>query len=381
MLQCRQSIVHSSVWRLTPRLRMAPSMSITLKQLSQLAGAHPSTVARVLHADPRQRVSSELRERILALAREHDYRPNSVARSLRTKRTAVFGALIPDIANPFFASVLRGMEDAAAERDYSIILANTDDLPTREAHSLAMLRDRQVDGLLLATARLHDPAIEQLAAERVPFVLVNRHTDPITPNCVVPDDYGGAAAAVEHLLALGHQRIAHIAGSGDASTGYLRQQAYRDTLRKHGVDHYPDQDALLVRGSFRETGGYEAMRTLLNLSEIPTAVFAVNDLAALGAIHAAQAAGLRVPQDISVIGFNDLFHATHMLPGLTTMQVPHRAMGSRAIQMLLDMILTGVMPEHPLLLPVTLIARESTGPAPHRRSSGRARRTNATPTR
>ena len=116
-----------------------------------------------------------------------------MARSLRTKRSAVLGALIPDIANPFFASILRGMEDAAAERDYSIILANTDDLPAREAHGLAMLRDRQVDGLLLATARRNDPAIEQLAAERIPFVLVNRHTNPITPNAVVPDDYAGAA--------------------------------------------------------------------------------------------------------------------------------------------------------------------------------------------
>lgn len=362
-------------------LRTATSMPITLKQLSQLAGAHPSTVARVLHADPRQRVSAELRERILTLAREHDYRPNSVARSLRTKRTSVFGALIPDISNPFFASVLRGMEDAVAERDYSIILANTDDQPTREAHGLGMLRDRQVDGLLLATARLHDPAIEQLATERIPFVLVNRHTDPITPNCVVPDDYTGAVAAVEHLLTLGHRRIAHIAGSNDASTGYLRQKAYRETLRKHDVDHYHDQDALLMPGSFRESGGYEAMTSLLNLAEIPTAVFAVNDLAALGAIHAILAAGLRVPQDISVIGFNDLFHATHMMPGLTTLQVPHRMMGVRAAQMLLDMVINGVKPEQPVLLPTTLVTRESTGPAPHRRLGARARRTSMAPSR
>lgn len=352
-------------------------MPITLKQLSLLAGAHPSTVARVLHADPRQRVSAELRERILALAREHDYRPNSVARSLRTKRTAVFGALIPDIANPFFASVLRGMEDAVAERDYSIILANTDDLPTREARSLAMLRDRQVDGLLLATARLHDPAIEQLTAEQVPFVLVNRHTEPIMPNTVVPDDYTGGVTAVEHLLALGHRRIAHISGSVEASTGYLRRKAYIDTLRNHDMDHFPDQDALLVKGSFREQGGYTAMRTLLDLPEIPTAVFAVNDLAALGAIHAIIEAGMRVPQDISVIGFNDLFHATHMMPTLTTMQVPHRAMGVRAAERLLDMVVAGLMPEQPLLLPVTLIARESTGPAPQRRPSARARRASA----
>ena len=341
-------------------------MPITLKQLSLLAGAHPSTVARVLHADPRQRVSAELRERIMALAREYDYRPNSVARSLRTKRTAVFGVLIPDIANPFFASVLRGMEDAVAERDYSLILTNTDDLPAREAHGMAMLRDRQVDGLLLATARLHDTAIEQLTRDSTPFVLVNRHTDPITPNAVVPDDYAGATAAIEHLLELGHRRIAHIAGADDASTGFLRRQAYRDTLRRHHADTSDDQEALLAVGSFREEGGYRAMRELLALDPPPTAVFAVNDLAALGAIHAIAEAGLRVPDDISVVGFNDLFHASHMTPSLTTMQAPHRAMGARAAERLLAMVVDGVAPEAPLLMPVTLIVRQSTGPAPRR---------------
>ena len=355
-------------------------MPITLKQLSLLAGAHPSTVARVLQADPRQRVSAELRERILALAREHDYRPNSVARSLRTKRTSVFGVLIPDIANPFFASVLRGMEDAAAERDYSVILSNTDDQEAREAHGLALLRDRQVDGLLLATARLHDPAIEQLAQGQTPFVLVNRYTEPITPNAVVPDDYAGGVRAIEYLLELGHRRIAHIAGADDASTGHLRQQAYRDTLRRHDATS-PDQEALLVPGSFREAGGYDAMRTLLNLAEPPTAVFAVNDLAALGAIQAITEAGLRAPDDISVVGFNDLFHASHMTPSLTTMQVPHRAMGVRAVERLLSMVVDGVTPESPLLLPVTLIARQSTGPAPQRRPSARPRRSGATSSR
>ncbi len=344
-------------------------MPITLKELSQLAGVHPSTVARVLQNDPRQRVSDELRARIVLLAREHQYRPNSVARSLRTKRSAVLGALIPDIANPFFASILRGMEDAAAERDYSIIIANTDDLPTREAHGLAMLRDRQVDGLLLATARRHDPAIEQLAAERIPFVLVNRHTDPITPNAVVPDDYAGASAAVEHLLGLGHRRIAHISGSDDVSTGYLRRQGYLDTLRRHGA---PEDPALVVRGSFRERGGYDAMRALLDLSEPPTAVFAVNDLAAMGALHAITDAGLRVPNDISLVGFNDLFHAMYVSPRLTTIQVPDRAMGARAVERLLAMILDGVWPDSPTLLHTTLVTRESSGPPPAHQRRARA---------
>jgi LacI family transcriptional regulator len=255
------------------------------------------------------------------------------------------------------------MEDAAAERDYGIILANTDDLPEREAHGLAMLRDRQVDGLLLATARREDPAIARLATERTPFVLVNRHTDPITPNAVVPDDYAGATAAVEHLLALGHRRIAHIAGSDEVSTGFLRRKAYLDTLKRRRVTADPD---LLVFGSFREQGGYDAMRELLALPEPPTAVFAVNDLAALGALHAIASAGLRIPDDISVVGFNDLFHTPFITPQLTTIQVPERAMGARAVERLLAMIIDGVWPERPTLLELNLVTRESSGPAPAR---------------
>jgi LacI family transcriptional regulator len=336
-------------------------MPITLKELSQLAGAHPSTVARVLQNDPRQRVGDELRARIVQLAREYGYRPNSVARSLRTKRSAALGALIPDIANPFFGAILRGMEDAAAESDYAVIITNTDDMQEREANGLAMLRDRQVDGLLLATARRNDPAVAQLAAERVPFALINRHTDPLTPNAVVPDDYHGATEAVEYLFQLGHRRIAHIAGSDAMSTGYLRRQAYYDTLARLGAVADP---RLLVEGNFREVGGYTAMRELLALDtrERPTAVFAVNDLAALGALHAITEAGLSAPRDVSVVGFNDLLHATYITPQLTTMRVPDREMGTRAVQRLLAMILDDCWPEAPLLLRPTLVIRESSAP-------------------
>ncbi|MGH2505790.1 MAG: substrate-binding domain-containing protein, partial [Ktedonobacterales bacterium] len=205
---------------------------------------------------------------------------------------------------------------------------------------------------------------EQLVAERVPFVLVNRHTDPITANAVVPDNYGGASAAVEHLLGLGHRRIAHIAGSDDVSTSYLRRAAYLDTLRVHGIATDP---RLLVFGSFREQGGYDAMRALLDLPEPPTAVFAVNDLAALGALRAIASADLRAPEDISIVGFNDLFHIPYITPQLTTIQVPDRAMGARAVERLLDMIIAGVWPESPILLPLTLVTRASSGPPPTRK--------------
>jgi LacI family transcriptional regulator len=336
-------------------------MSVTLKEIGRLAGVHPSTVARVLNGDPKQRVSTTVRQRILTLAAEHGYQPNRLARSLRTKRSSVIGTLIPDITNPFFALMFRGIEDALAERDYSVILANTDDEPAREERGVAMLQGRQVDGLILATARRHDPAIERLVRNGVPLVLVNRHTEPITPNAVVPADYDGAVAAVTHLVELGHRRIAHIAGSDEMSTGAARRRGYRDGLARHGI---PFDPSLLVEGSYREPGGYEAMHRLLALREPPTGVFAVNDLAAAGAIRALRASGLEVPRDISVVGFNDLATVTPTTPGLTTLHLPVHVMGMAAAERLLARIMDGTTFEEPVILPVTLSVRESTGPAP-----------------
>jgi len=342
-------------------------VSLTLKELGRLAGVHPSTVARVLNEDPRQRVSAQMRDRIVTLAREYGYQPNRLARSLRTKRSAVVGTLIPDISNPFFALMFRGIEDALAERDYSVILANTDDDELRAARGISMLRGRQVDGLILATARRHDPSIEQLLAEQFPVVLVNRHTDPITPNVVVPADHSGSVTAVAHLVGLGHRRIAHIAGSDEMSTGHARSRGYRDALARHGIAFDPE---LLVEGSFREPGGYDAMHRLLALADPPTAVFAVNDLAAAGALRAIREVGREVPGDISVVGFNDLATVAPTIPGLTTLHVPLHEMGMAAAERLLAQVGGGGAGfSEPAILPVTLIVRGSTGPvlAPARR--------------
>ena len=327
-------------------------MAVTLKALARLAGVHPSTVARVLNGDPQQRVSDEVRGRIVALAEQHGYQPNHLARALRLKRSRVIGTIIPDIANPF-----------------SVILANTDDQPAREQRSLDMLRGRQVDGLILATARHHDPAIQALAAEGVPFVLVNRHTDPLLAPAVVPDDYNGAVAAVEHLIALGHRRIAHIAGDDDISTGHKRRLGYIDALARHGLRADPD---LVVTGSFREAGGDEAMRALLALPRPPTAVFAVNDLAAIGALRALHEAGLQVPRDMSLVGFNDLPMVAQTSPRLTTMHVPLRDMGVAAAERLLAVLAGRETGRTMVAMPVELVCRDSTGPlrSRHRAAGG-----------
>jgi LacI family transcriptional regulator len=300
-----------------------------------------------------------VRERILTLAREHAYRANGVARSLRTKRSYVVGTVIPDIANPFFATVFRGIEDALACHDYSVILANTDDDPEREARSTTMLRGRQVDGLILATARRIDPFIAGLVDAGFPHVLVNRHTDPIPANAVVPDDYHGAMTAVEHLLALGHRRIAHLAGLADISTGHARRAGYLDALARHNITPDP---ALVLECGYRESGGYAAMRQVLALEDAPTAVFAVNDLAAAGALRAIAEAGMRVPHDVSLVGFNDLSTSLQLTPQLTTMHLPLHAMGAAAADRLLEQLQWRTSPREPLVMPVTLVERDSTGP-------------------
>lgn len=334
---------------------------MTLKDLARLAGVHPSTVARVLNDDPQQRVSEEVRTRILALAREQGYQPNHLARSLRTKRSFVVGTVIPDIANPFFAMLFRGIEDAMAARGYSVIMANTDDELVREQNSIAMLRGRQVDGLLIATARREDPTINALTAGGFPFVMVNRHTDPLPGNTVVPDDYAGATAAVEHLIDLGHRRIAHIAGSDEMSTGHTRARGYVETMQRRGLPVDPD---LIVRGSFREPGGYEATRQLLTLAQPPTAIFAVNDLAAVGALRAIEEAGLQTPHDISIVGFNDISTVVGAMRLLTTVHLPLHEMGRAAAERLLAQIISGHAALEPLVMPVELVIRQSTGPAP-----------------
>lgn len=342
-------------------------MALTLKDLARLAEVHPSTVARVLNGDPRQRVSAEVRSRIVTLARDHGYQPNRLARALRLKRSHVVGTLIPDISNPFFAVLFRGIEDALARRDFSVILANSDDDPAREQRGLDMLRGRQVDGLILATARRRDPAIAALAAAGFPYVLVNRHTDPLGPDAVVPDDYQGAVAAVDHLVELGHRRIGHIAGSVEISTGYKRRAGYADALLRHGL---PVDRSLIVTGSYREAGGYEAMRALLALAQPPTAVFAVNDLAAVGALRAIREAGLRAPRDCSVVGFNDLEMAAQTAPPLTSLRVPLRAMGLAAAERLLALLAGEDPGPEGVVLPVELVRRESTGTVPAERAAG-----------
>src|SRR5437763_781805 len=199
--------------------------AVTLKELAARLGVHPSTVSRVANGDPSLRVAAGTRDRIEALLRETAYRPNGIARSLKLRQTFVLGMIVPDVTNPFFAALYRGIEDVSLPRGYNVILCNTDDSPERERSQLQMLAERRVDGLILASARLRDPSIRRLRGQGVPHVLVNRFSEPDDP-FVGTDDEAGARLVTEHLIGCGHRRIGHVSGRKHASTAVLRRRGY-----------------------------------------------------------------------------------------------------------------------------------------------------------
>ena len=314
------------------------AMPITLKELAARAKVHPSTVSRVANNDPSLRIAPATRSRIEALLRETEYRPNGVARGLKLRQTLVLAVVIPDITNPFFAALFRGIEDGATPRGYQVLLCNTDGIPERQRAHLQSLTARRVDGVILASTFLKDPAVRWLRHQRTPYVLVNRFSDEGLDPFVGSDDVTGARLATQHLIGLGHVRIGHLAGQPTVSTGVLRRRGYHAALAEAGVPADPE---LLVESGFVEEGGIRGMERLLALKNPPTAIFAVTDMTAVGAYGAARRRGLRIPEDLAIVGYNDIPLAGRLIPGLTTVHVPIHEFGSVAARMLLEQIETG----------------------------------------
>ncbi len=335
---------------------------VKLRDLARQVGVHPSTVSRVLSGDPTARLSESTRHRIVELARTTGYRPNRLGRSLKMQRTRILGMLIPDITNPFFSVLFRAVEDVAGAAGYNVILCNTDDSAARLDQHLRVLGEGHVDGLLVATAHRQDHAIDDLRARGTACVLVNRRRDDPDDSWVVSDDRGGARAAVAHLARLGHRRIAHIAGSLEISTTSERRAGFEEGMAGHGL---PVDPRLVVAGGLVEEAGEKGMEELLRLppAERPTAIFVANDFAALGAMAAARRAGMRVPEDVSIVGFNDSPLASYSQPPLTTLRVALVDMGRIAAELLIARLGgesgAAEIPAH-ISLPVQLVARGST---------------------
>jgi LacI family transcriptional regulator len=332
-------------------------MPVTLKQLAARAKVHASTVSRVVNRDPSLRISAATRARIEALLRETEYRPNGIARGLKLRQTLVLAVVIPDITNPFFGALFRGIEDGAAPRGYQVLLCNTDGNPERERAHLVALLARRVDGVILASTVLKDPAVRWLRHQHTPYVLVNRFGDEGKDPFVGSDDEAGARLATQHLIELGHVRIGHLAGQPTVSTGVLRRRGYQGAMRDAGLTVDPE---LIVESGFTEDGGARAAQRLLALAHPPTAMFGVTDTAAIGALGQARRAGLRVPEDLAIVGYNDIPLAGRVTPGLTTVHVPIHEFGSVTTRMLLEQIDRGQVVSKRMIFTPRLVVRGST---------------------
>ncbi|GLZ05586.1 LacI family transcriptional regulator [Actinomadura sp. NBRC 104412] len=332
----------------------------TLRTVAEAAGVHPATASRALNPKARDLVSPETVRRVTRAAHALGYQPNPIARSLKTARSATVGLVLPDLTNPLFPPIVRGIEAVLEDAGYSALIVNTDNDPERERSLIESLRSRQVEGLIVATAVLDHPLLRRLREQDVRMVLVNRRVqDPALP-FVAGDDAAGVALAVSHLAGLGHTRIAHLAGPLNTSTGVTRARAFRHAVRDHGLD---DDPQLIVEcAHWSEDDGAAAMRLLLDGGAEFTAVVAGNDLIALGCYDVFAERDIACPRDISVVGYNGMPFLDKLRPPLTTIGVPHHELGAEAARMLLDCLDNPERPPRSLLLPVSLIVRDSTAP-------------------
>lgn len=331
---------------------------VTIDDVARLAEVHKATVSRALNARTRDQVNAETLKRVKRAARQLGYVPNAMARSLRTSRSMTIGVIIPDLMNPIFPPIIRGIEHVLQAQGYTVLIANTDSHDDVEISVFESLLQRRVDGFILATGRLDDqPVVDDAVAADVPVVLVNRGTGVGDFPLVGGDNARGIELALEHLVELGHKRIVHVAGPPNFSTTRSRAEAFEAAATRAGVEHQTTYASALTIDA-----GVEAAEYLLAHNHVhPTALVAGNDLVALGLIRRLRAEGLHCPADVSVVGFNDMPFAEDFWPPLTTVHMPLREIGAEAARLLLRGIEAGEQEAVTLTLPVSLVCRGSTG--------------------
>jgi LacI family transcriptional regulator len=330
----------------------------TIREVAEKAGASVTTVSHVINET--RHVSEEVRLRVLDAMKELNYRPNALARSLRMGQTHTLALILPDSANPFFADVGRAVEDCAFQFGYSVILCNTQGDPRREYLYLDVLSKKQVDGIIFVATGDQVDSLNFLRSRAMPVVVVNRDLSGVGVDLIFTDNRQGGYMATRHLLSLGHTRIACIAGPSDLTLGADRVLGYRYALEEAGL---PYDERLVLAGDYQPASGFRVACQLLAYTDRPTAIFACNDLMAVGALRAAVEIGCRVPADLSVIGFDDIELARYTNPPLTTIAQDKAEIGSQAVRRLMERMRAKDGPFQRLVLPTSLVLRESTGPA------------------
>jgi len=338
----------------------------TILDVAERAGVSKSLVSLVLRGS--DRVREEKRMAVLRAAEELGYRPNAVARSLVRRRTNVIGVMLSDLHNLFFVEVVDGIEAEALSAQYRALINTGSRLPEREWEAIETLLQLRTDGMILAGPVL--PARRILAAAAaVPVVLAARASRWASVDSVANDDRAGARLAVDHLVSLGHRDIAHVDG-GPGAGASARRTGYLDAMRHHGLG----AEAVVAHGDFTEEGGADGIDRLLATGRRPTAVFVSNDLAAVGALHALEQHGLRVPQDISVVGYDNTSLAALGHISLSTIDQPRRQIGAIAVRLLLERLEEGRRRARHVIVPPSLVVRRTTAPPPRPRPGSRGRR-------
>ncbi len=328
-----------------------------IKDVAVKAGVSTATVSHVINET--KFVTDKTRRRVQRAIEELGYYPNAHARSLASGRTNIIGLLISDISNPFFPELVKSIETAAFERGYNVMLFNTNYDAERAADYVRRLIGLKVAGVALMTAELEPTLIEELRLRRVNAVFNDLGTVDENMSNIILDYSSGIEEAVRHLVSLGHERIAHIAGSDRILSGNIRRDSFVTSMKKY----LPQADAgMIFAGDFRFESGRMAAAEILRLGELPTAAVAANDLMALGAMAQFKEAGLRVPEDISIIGFDDIAFAALSDPPLTTVCSPRTEMGRRAVEALMLTIERKEQSGVEIKIPTYLIIRKSTAP-------------------
>jgi LacI family transcriptional regulator len=306
---------------------------VKLTDVARAAGVHPGTASRALNPATRSRVSPETSRRILKVAERLGYVPNTLARGLRTSKSFVVAMLVPDITNALFPPMVRGAEQVLSAAGYTLVLTDTDNDSDTERRQVEQLRARGTDGFIIATARWQDPLLEEIADQGVPAVLVNRNIGSRRLPYVGADERTGIQLAVEHLAGLGHRQIAHLGGPADTSTGRDRASAFRQAVDGLGLP--TNRNLVQVCTSYSEAAGVEATRRLLKSGQDMTAIVCGNDLIALGALSVLAEAGISCPEQVSVVGFNNMAMVDRLTPPLTTVRLPLHQIGELSARLLL----------------------------------------------
>jgi LacI family transcriptional regulator len=339
----------------------------TIHDVARHAGVSPVTVSRVLNRSAR--VSPATEERVRRAMAELGYVPSSAARSLRLRQTRTLALLVPDITNPFWTTVARGVEDAAQSCGYSVFLGNTDENPSKQRDYLMALVGQRVDGVIVAPYDSNPDGLALLQQKRIPTVLIDRRVEGWHADTVIGDSLAGACALVTHLIALGHRRIAMISGPASTTTATDRVAGYCLALQQAGLPLAPE---LVCFGEYRPASGERLTAAVLGLDPRPTAIFAANNLIAIGVIAAVGRAGLRIPEDVAVVAFDDLPDAARVFPFLTVAVQPAYEMGATAARLLLNRLESGPghQPQH-VVFPTRLVIRRSCGSVPPAAAAGR----------